>query len=59
MTEVSIKPGEEAKLKFVMQQDGGARPLRMLPRLEVKFAGGDRILDLEIDLEVPVAGGKD
>ncbi|MED5585523.1 MAG: metallophosphoesterase [Verrucomicrobiota bacterium] len=59
MTEVSLKPGEEAKLKFAMQQDAGARPLRMLPRLEVKFAGGDRILDLETHLEVPVAGGKD
>jgi hypothetical protein len=59
MTEISLKSGEEKVLKFTMQQDTGSRLPRLLPRLEVKFTGGDAILNLGTDLDVPVAGGKE
>jgi hypothetical protein len=59
LAEVHLKPEEEKILEFTMQGEADSGGASVLPVLTVQFAGGEGILDLEMDLNVPVAGRKD
>ncbi len=59
LAEVHLKPEEEKILEFTMQGEADSGGASVLPVLTVQFAGGEGILNLEMDLNVPVAGRKD
>ena len=55
MTDITLQAGEERTLKFSLKDEASTRSGRPLPRLEVRFAGGDGKLSLETVLDLPVA----
>ena len=54
MTEMNLKAGEERTVKFTIEQDSNTRLSRFLPRLEIRFGGGEKKLELEAVLDIPV-----
>jgi len=52
--EVILKPNAEKIMKFKISRIQGANGILPLPRLEVKFQGGEKKLDLRTLLDFPI-----
>ena len=53
-TKITLKAGEERALKFMLAHAPTAQLSGPLPRLEVRFEGGDNKLALETILDLPI-----